>query len=142
MPLAIRLLLLSARYAEAFRADPITTEEVSAGARFRRSLGEWATFIRNHESQPFSAVPYKVLSSFVVAQHLGIASARSGDEKSRMRLCHDDKGLSSALTNAKKVLVPKRTADRLVSALSLMSECGLTHKMTTGNAQEVTFSAV
>jgi hypothetical protein len=141
VPLAVRLLLLSARYVEAFRADPVTSQEVSSGARFRLPLGMWADFVMSHESHPVSAVMHKVLGSFVVSQHLGVAAARSGDERSRMRLSIEDRGLTSVLSNANRVLVPRRTADRLGSALALMSACGLIHKVTADNAQPATFRA-
>lgn len=141
VPLAIRLLLLSARYAEAFRDDEITTQEVSAGARFRLPLGVWAEFLGSHESHPFSALLHKVLGSFIVSQHLGVAAARSGDEKSRMRLSIEDRGLTSVLSNSKRVLVPRRTADRLGSALALMSACGLTQQVSASGVQQATFSA-
>lgn len=122
---AVELLLLCARYAQAFRADPVTKEEVGAGAPFRLPLGAWHDFVKNHEQQPISGVLHKVFGSYIVSQHLGVAAARSGDEKSRMRLSIEDTGLTSLLPSAAKALSPKRTPDRLGSALALMADCGL-----------------
>lgn len=128
LALALRLLLVCVRFAEAFCEDPITQKEVGAGARFRLPLGMWADFIKSHEQQPLSFVLHKVFASFIISQHLGVAAARSGDEKSRMRMSIEDRGLTSLLPNAGKVLRPKRTPDRLPSALALMAECGLLKK--------------
>lgn len=122
---AVDLLLLCVRFAEAFRQDEVTKAEVSAGAAFRLPLGAWADFIVSHEGQPVSAVLYKVFARFIISQHLGVAASRSSDEKSRMRMSIEDRGLTSLLPNAKKALKPGRTPDRLPSALALMAECGL-----------------
>ena len=123
--LSMRILLLTACYAEAFKVDQTTRFEVDAGPKFRLPLGGWAEFVRNHELQPLSQVLHKLLGSFIISQHLGIAAARSSDEKSRMRLSIEDRGLTSLLPGPLKALSPRRTPDRLASGMALMAECGL-----------------
>lgn len=140
---AVHLLLLCVRYAEAFRADPVTKEEVGAGAAFRLPLGRWAEFVKGHEEQPLSAVLHKVFSRFIISQHLGVAASRSSDEKSRMRMSIEDRGLTSLLPHAKKALQPRRTPDRLPSALALMAECGLLQETKPkAKGQEPTYSVL
>lgn len=140
LALAVQLLLICVRFAQAFSEDPITKDEVGAGARFRLPLGMWADFITNHEQQPLSFVLHKVFSSFIISQHLGVAASRSRDEKSRMRMSIEDRGLTSLLPNAGKALRPKRTQDRLPSALALMAECGLLQKAApTPNSKDVAY---
>lgn len=138
---ALRLLLLSVRFAQAFSEDPITKDVVGAGARFRLPLGMWADFINAHEQQPLSFVMHKIFASFIISQHLGVAASRSRDEKSRMRMSIEDRGLTSLLPNANKALRPKRTQDRLPSALALMAQCGLL-KVSTSTSNELVYSVV
>lgn len=138
LELALSLLLLSVRFAQAFSEDPITKEVVGAGARFRLPLGMWADFIKAHEQQSLSFVLHKVLASFIISQHLGVAAARSRDEKSRMRMSIEDRGLTSLLPNAGKALRPRRTLDRLPSALALMAQCGLL-QVSKSNSNELVY---
>jgi hypothetical protein len=126
---SFRLLLLCVRFAEAFRDDAVTKNEVGAGARFRLPLGVWADFVKAHEQQSLTDFLHKVLARFIISQHLGVAASRSSDEKSRMRMSIEDGGLTSLLPNARKVLQPRRTADRLASALALMADCGLVREI-------------
>jgi len=140
---AVHLLLLCVRFAEAFREDDVTKAEVGAGAAFRLPLGAWADFIKSHERQPMSAVLNKVFARFIISQHLGVAASRSSDEKSRMRMSIEDRGLTSLLPNAKKALKPRRTPDRLPSALALLAECGMLKKAAPkARNQEPSYSAV
>jgi hypothetical protein len=122
---ALGLLLLAAAHADAFKADPLMTKRVSEGAPFRMPLGMLANFVHAQQERPVSEVLHKLIGSFVISQHLGVAAARSGDEKSRMRLSIEDRGLTSLLANGAKVLSPRRTPDRLGSALALMADCGM-----------------
>lgn len=134
--LALRLLLLAARYGELLNREEATRQEVDAGPKFRLPLGGWCAFVQKHESQPLSHVLQKVLGSFVVSQHLGVAAARSSDEKSRMRLSIEDRGLTSVLSGPAKALKPRRTADRLPSAMALMAQCGLLRAQTVGTGRD------
>lgn len=142
LALAVHLLLVCFRFAEAFLEDAVTKDEVSGGPPFRLPLGKWAEFIKGHQEQPMSSVLHKVFSRFIISQHLGVAASRSSDEKSRMRMSIEDRGLTSLLPNAKKALQPRRTPDRLPSALALMAECGMLREMAPkAKNQEPTYSA-
>lgn len=123
--LGVHLLLFTTRFAELLAAEPETRKEVSSGLASRLPLGRWADIIHGIETQPLSNVLGRVLGSYVISQHLGVAASRSGDERSRMRITIEDRGLVSVHGSREKCLSPIRTADRLRSALSLMAECEL-----------------
>jgi hypothetical protein len=129
--LGVQLLLLTTRFAELLAAEPETSKEVSTGLANRLPLGRLADVIRGIETQRLSNVLGRVLGSYVISQHLGVAAARSGDERSRMRITIEDRGLVSVHGSREKCLSPVRTADRLRSALSLMAECGLITRVPT-----------
>jgi hypothetical protein len=122
---SVALLLQCAAFAEAFRLEPYTASRLEQGPAFRIPLGLWGTVVKNHLELPLRDFLRKVIETFVVSQHLGVAASRSSDERSRMRLSIEDRGLTSLLPHAEKVLVPARTPDRLATAMALMAGCGL-----------------
>jgi hypothetical protein len=123
---SVRVLLLAARYGEAFKANDITKVNVSAGPRFRLPLGSWTSFVQRHESVPLSEVFAKVFGTFIISQHLGVQAARTGQDQSRLlRISIEDGGFTSTLPSPSKALSPYRTPERLASAMALMAQCGL-----------------
>lgn len=122
---SVALLLQCAAFAEAFRLEPFTAARIDDGPVFRIPLGQWSTVVKNHLELPLPEFLRKVIETFLVSQHLGIAASRSTDERSRMRISIEDRGLTSLLPHADKVLAPACTADRLATAMALMASCGL-----------------
>lgn len=122
---SIALLIQCAVYANAFRNEAFTSDRVDEGPKFRIPLGYWAEMVKEHLDLPLEDFLRKIFETFLISQHLGIAAARSSDEKSRMRLSIEDRGLTSLLVSAKKVLSPVRTQDRLGASLALLGSCGL-----------------
>lgn len=122
---SVALLLQCAAFADAFRLEPFTAARLDHGPAFRVPLGQWGTVVKNHLELPLRDFLRKIIETFLVSQHLGIAASRSTDERSRMRLSIEDRGLTSLLPHADKVLVPARTPDRLATAMALMAGCGL-----------------
>ena len=122
---ATELLVQCTAYAEAFKHDPFAAQHINDGPKFRVPLGYWAEAVRHHQSLPLRTFLRKVIETFLISQHLGIAASRAGDERSRMRISIEDRGLTSLLPGQAKVFKPGRTPDRLGAAMALMHSCGL-----------------
>jgi hypothetical protein len=122
---ATELLIQCAAFAGAFGKDDFAAGAANEGPRFRVPLGYWGEMVRSHQALPLRDFLRKVFETFLISQHLGIAASRAGDERSRMRISIEDRGLTSLLPSAAKVFKPVRTADRLASAMALMHSCGL-----------------
>jgi hypothetical protein len=122
---SVAVLLQCAALVDAFRNEPFSAARVDDGPLFRIPLGHWGAMVRNHLGLPLRDFLRKVFETFLISQHLGIAASRSRDERSRMRISIEDRGLTSLLSSADKVLVPSRTPDRLATAMALMANSGL-----------------
>lgn len=122
---AFELLLQCVAYVEAMQHDEFAKARLKEGPGFRLPLGPWAATIVRLQDLPLRDFLRKLIETFVLSQHLGIAAARSRDERSRLRISVEDKGLTSLLMDPSKVLVPVRSQDRLASAMALMQSCGL-----------------
>ena len=121
----LTLLLQCAAYADAFRLEPFTKTRVDDGPAFRIPLGHWGRVVEQHLDLPLRDFLRKMMETFLVSQHLGVAASRSSDERSRMRLSVEDRGLTSLLGSFRDVLQPVRSQDRLGTAMALMADCGL-----------------
>lgn len=124
---SIELLIQCTAYAEAFKKDEFALQHINDGPKFRVPLGYWADAVRHHQSLPLRTFLRKVIETFLISQHLGIAASRAGDDRSRMRISIEDRGLTSLLPGPAKVFKPGRTPDRLGAAMALMHSCGLVH---------------
>lgn len=122
---ALSLLAQCAVFASAFKRDPISSAEVSAGLPHRLPLGLWATLVERYAEQSLDDFLRKLFGTHILSQHFSIAASRSSDERSRLRIGNEDRGLTSLLLNTSSVLAPKRAKDRLESALALMASCGI-----------------
>lgn len=122
---SIALLLQCAALEEAFRHEPFAAARIDAGPPFRIPLGHWGKVVRNHMDMKLRDFLRKVIETFLISQHLGIAASRTRDERSRMRISIEDRGLTSLLQSGDKVLTTSRTPDRLGTAMALMANCGL-----------------
>jgi hypothetical protein len=122
---SVAVLLQCAALVDAFRNEEFSAARVDDGPLFRIPLGHWGAMVRNHLKLPLRDFLRKVFETFLISQHLGVAASRSRDERSRMRISIEDRGLTSLLSSANKVLVPSRTPDRLATAMALMANSGL-----------------
>lgn len=122
---SLSLLLQCSAFTEAFRRTRSTARRVNSGQLFRLPLGYWSDVVHQYAQVSLRSFLTKVYETFIISQHLGIAASRSADQRSRMRISIEDRGLTSLLGSADKVLVPARTADRLGTALALMADCGI-----------------
>jgi hypothetical protein len=122
---SIELLLNCGALVDAFFSEPSAASNLDYGPHARVPLSRWRTVILSHLALPFDSLLAKIFETFLISQHLGVAAARSGDERSRMRISIEDGGLVSLLSGGSKVLAPVRTQDRLATAMSLMASCGL-----------------
>jgi hypothetical protein len=122
---AVALLAQCAVMAAAFKRDAVLSTEVSAGLPHRLPLGLWATLVERYATLSLNDFLRKLFGTHIISQHFSIAASRSSDERSRLRIGNEDRGLTSLLTATTSALSPNRTEDRLESALALMSSCGL-----------------
>jgi hypothetical protein len=72
------------------------------------------------EDLPLSEAIEILLSDWLIGQHVYWAVGRSGDDTQRLRLCLEEGGWTALMTPS----FPNPTADRLATALSLMTDMG------------------
>lgn len=94
------------------------------GAAHRLPLGWWGSTLCTHAALPFSRFAERLVETWLVSQHLGVAASRLSDDSGRMRLSIEDAGICSLLPAADKCWSPVLSADRLETALSLLCESG------------------
>lgn len=120
---ALDLLLLVSVHTEHFLLSPSLAKYVTSASRGRLPLQWWATTVRDRASESLQVFLERLVETWLVSQHLGVAASRSSEESSRMRLTIDDAGISSLLTGENECWSPTLTPDRLGTALSLLREC-------------------
>jgi hypothetical protein len=121
---AFDILVLVAVHTEHFIRAPGLGQYVSNGAVQRLPLRWWATTLRSHATMPFMRFAERLIETWLISQHLGVAASRHSEDSGRMRLSIDDGGICSLLPAADKCWSPVLSADRLETALSLLSESG------------------
>lgn len=122
---SLALLLRCVALTEVFPQDDETQLLADAGGSARVSLARWAFAVSKLEQRETAQFLRKVIETYILSQHLGVAALRSGQDASRMRFSIEDRGLTPLVPSAHAVLIPTRTADRLPTALALMAGCGL-----------------
>ena len=80
--------------------------------------------VRSRSGESLQVFLEQLIETWLISQHLGVAASRSSLDSSRMRLSIDDAGISSLLEAESQCWSPGLTADRVITALSLLSECG------------------
>lgn len=121
---AFDILVLVATFAEHAKRVPAVARHLSMGAAHRLPLGWWGSTLRAHAALPFSRFAERLVETWLVSQHLGVAASRLSDDSGRMRLSIEDAGICSLLPAAEKCWSPVLSADRLETALSLLCESG------------------
>ncbi|MCG2583840.1 hypothetical protein [Massilia sp. TS11] len=121
---ALDLLILVAVHTEHFLRSPTLAPYVINASYQRLPLQWWATTLRAHGGESLQTFLQRLIETWLVSQHLGVAASRSTDDSGRMRLSIDDAGISSLLQGENECWSPTLTADRVVTALSLLHECG------------------
>jgi hypothetical protein len=121
---ALDLLILVAVHTEHFLRVPALAPHVVHPSHQRLPLQWWATTLRGHAGEPLQAFLERLIETWLVSQHLGVAASRSSENSGRMRLSIDDAGIGSLLVAETECWSPALTADRVVTTLSLLCECG------------------
>jgi hypothetical protein len=121
---AFDILALVAVHTEHFLCSPSLAKYVINPAQNRLPLQWWASTMRANAKMPVRAFFTRMVETWLVSQHLGVAASRSSVDSSRMRLSIDDAGIGSLLVSKLKCWAPTLTADRLVTALELLHQCG------------------
>jgi hypothetical protein len=124
LPGALRTLLLCVVAVEALEGDlkADSLEELSWGGPDRVSLRFWKESVDRVASKSFADFFRHVFEVFVISQHCSIAATRFDGKTHRLRLTIDEEGLVPLVNKPWKPII---SPDRLVTALSLMNECGL-----------------
>lgn len=121
---ALDLLILVAVHTEHFLRSPALAKYVISPSLERLPLQWWATMVRGRAAESLQVFLERLVETWLVSQHLGVAASRSSEDSSRMRLSIDDAGISSLLNAENDCWSPTLTPDRIVTALSLLCECG------------------
>jgi len=92
------------------------------GGADRISLGYWRETVAKCGRMPIKSALEYVLTYLIVSQHFSVATRRFDGRTQRLRITVEEEGLVSLAGNYWQ---PSVTDDKLYSAVSLMSECGL-----------------
>ncbi|MCW5297705.1 hypothetical protein DXT88_05900 [Herbaspirillum lusitanum] len=121
---ALDLLILVSVFTEHFLSDHDLKKYVINRSTTRLPLDAWAIMVRSRSGESLQVFLEQLIETWLISQHLGVAASRSSLDSSRMRLSIDDAGISSLLEAESQCWSPGLTADRVITALSLLSECG------------------
>lgn len=124
LPTCLHLLLLVARLTDFVTELPGAKLLLKQGDEARISLWRWNAIVHEFDSEPLRAFVLRLFEREILSQHFFVAARRFDGGVQRLQLAIEEEGLV-ALTP--KTSTPAVTPDRLRSALSLMSECGLAH---------------
>lgn len=130
---ALDILILVGAYTEHFLDDTSVAPYVSNPVIQRLPLQWWAKTLRSHADLQFPRFAQRLIETWLISQHLGVAAARLSDDSGRMRLSIDDAGICSLLQSADKCWTPMLSADRLETAVSLLHECGCLSRYVDGD---------
>jgi hypothetical protein len=119
---AWKLLLLAAALTEEI-GQRGRNEWLSRGGAVRVSLSHWANFVRERLGDGDTDVCRQVVETYLVSQHLRVATIRREEGKLKLRLALEDEGLVSLLPPGKSDWHPVVTGDRLDPALVLLAYC-------------------
>lgn len=124
-PRALRVLMLATVATEQLADNADALPYLNVGGTARVSLRHWARQVRAREHVPLQQFLTYLVERFLLSQHFGVALLRTAVQKPRLRLSLEDGGLTSLLQGKQRPWTPLITADRLVTGLSLMADCGL-----------------
>ena len=123
--LALRILYICAEFTDALEQQETVTGLLRYGGPERISLGYWRDFLRRCATVRFDEFLRLVFEQYVISQHLAVAARRFDGGTQRLRITIEEEGL----TPLTAVPLPLRvTPDRLATALSLMSDCGMVRR--------------
>ena len=124
LPLALRTLLICVLAVDHLDTIPDTEEldKLNWGASDRIALRYWNKTAKRIGTMNFKTALQYILEVFVVSQHCSIAANRFDGRTSRLRINLDEEGLIPLIARPWRPVV---SADRLETALSLLSEIGL-----------------
>jgi hypothetical protein len=119
---ALRILFLCAEYTDALEAVETVNRLLRHGGSERISLAYWRDFLRRCAVLSFEDFLRFIFEQHVISQHLSVAARRFDGGSQRLRITIEEEGLTPLTASPLPLRV---TPDRLATALSLMSDCGL-----------------
>lgn len=119
---ALRILFLCAEYTDALEAMDAINKLLRHGGSERISLAYWRDFMRRCATLLLDEFLQLVFEQHIISQHLSVAARRFDGGTQRLRITIEEEGLTPLIANPLPLRV---TADRLATALSLMSDCDL-----------------
>jgi hypothetical protein len=120
--LALRILYICAEFTDALEQQETVTGLLRYGGPERISLGYWRDFLRRCATVRFDEFLRLVFEQYVISQHLAVAARRFDGGTQRLRITIEEEGLTPLTATPLPLRV---TPDRLATALSLMSDCGM-----------------
>lgn len=120
-PIALKLLLLSRRFAEWFSEDAALRNEIGRGGTVRISLAYWQKLFDKNSEHPLENLLSVLIENLVLSQHFAVATNRFDGGRQRLRIILEENGLEALV---ERPWQPRITPDRLASALSLLADCG------------------
>jgi hypothetical protein len=123
---AWRLLLLSAAYTREWAARGAPPALLALGGVLRVSLAHWADFLAKRQDDGDHVLCRQVVETYLVSQHLRVATQRAEVDKVKLRLVLEEEGLVSLIVPGKEWR-PRITGDRLPQLLALLTQCKLLH---------------
>ena len=130
--LAIKMLLLCAVLAKQLEQNPYATAYLAEGGGARISLKHWAEQVALYRHEPLKPFLSRIIETYFISQHFGVAAARYTGDAQKLRLSIEEDGLTSLLKTSEDLWTPLVTADRLGAVLSLLADCEVLEKISSG----------
>lgn len=120
--IAMKVLLLMRRFGEWLAEDVLLKQQIGRGGTPRISLAYWCKVFDKNSDQPLEHLLSVLIENLILSQHFAVATNRFDGGRQRLRIILEENGLEALV---ERPWQPRITADRLVSALSLLVDCGL-----------------
>lgn len=116
---AWRILLLTSALTLELAAKGTPIHWLARGQVLRVSLLHWAEFIKKRIDEGDKLICQQVVETYLVSQHLRVATIRRQEGRQKLRIALEDEGLVSLLPRGKDWR-PRVTSDRLSPLLELL----------------------
>ena len=132
---ALQLLIYCAELTLELEQNKHCSRYLGVGGGSRISLLTWKKFVVGGRDLSAKTFLLDMIENYFLSQHFGVAAARYTEGTQRLRVTIEEGGLVSMLRSTNKALYPTVTPDRLRSALSLMTDCGLISRIHDGDRE-------
>jgi len=122
LPLAIKLMMLTATIVGVIGDDKVVRNALRLGGAGRMSLSYWRETVGRCAEMDLRSFLVFVLENLILSQHFAVAAGRFDGTTQRLRVTIEEDGLKPLVL---KPWEPALTPDRLASTLSLLSDCGM-----------------